>query len=221
MQLKMQGLVLFVSGWLALTTSAPAAGGGSDQENFVTGQDIYRLNCAGCHGGDRTGNPPHYPGLVNIKDKLSKTGLLQIIENGKDRMPAFAHLTSQEKAAVTAFLLDEKPQTVEMSSAGLGEAIFKSNCASCHRAGTNDPRPHNVWMMEPAPLAGATKRFTKQEFFKILEAGICYMPMFDHFTYPEREALYVFVKSLEGKGEPERPTMGEMCPMMMNMRRPQ
>jgi hypothetical protein len=69
-------------------------------------------------------------------------------------------------------------------------------------------------MMEPAPLAGATKRFTKDEFFRILETGVCYMPSFSHFTLEERESLYSYVKSLEGKGEPSRPTMGEMCPMM-------
>jgi len=70
-------------------------------------------------------------------------------------------------------------------------------------------------MMEPAPLAGVTKRFKKDRIFKILENGVCYMPSFNHFALDEKEALYSFLQSLEGKGEPSRPTMGEMCPMMM------
>jgi mono/diheme cytochrome c family protein len=190
-----------------------------EQNTKFSGEELYRINCASCHGIDRSGNPPHYPSLINIKDKLSKDEIQKQIENGKNLMPAFPHLTLQEKNVIIAFLFDEKTQTVEVSSKDFGEKIFKSNCSSCHRATVNDPKPTNIRMMEPAPLAGATKRFTKDEFFKILETGVCYMPSFEHFISSEKEALYFFIKSLEGKGEPARPTMGEMCPMMMRMRK--
>ncbi|MEW6456424.1 MAG: c-type cytochrome [Acidobacteriota bacterium] len=215
----MQRLVTLIAPSFILSIIVLTAITSSNQDAIITGKDIYRLNCAGCHGADRTGNPPYYPSLLNIEEKLSKREIQEIIDKGKGKMPAFFHLTPQEKTAIIAFLLDEKPQSVAISTTGLGERIFKSNCASCHRASTNDPKPPNVWMMEPAPLAGATKRFAKEEFFRILETGICYMPSFDHFTSSEREALYAFVESLEGKGEPARPTMGEMCPMMMRMRK--
>ena len=32
----------------------------------ITGKDIYRLNCAGCHGADRKGQANLYPSLINI-----------------------------------------------------------------------------------------------------------------------------------------------------------
>jgi len=57
--------------------------------------------------------------------------------------------------------------------------------------------------------------FKKDGIFKILENGVCYMPSFNHFALDEKEALYSFLQSLDGKGEPLRPTMGEMCPMKM------
>ncbi len=216
---KMQTLGTVITASLALLSIALTDNTNSKQDTVLTGKDVYRLNCASCHGADRTGNPPYYPPLLDIKGELSRKEIQEIIEKGKDRMPAFPHLTPQEKSAIIAFMLDEKAESVEISKADLGERIFKSNCSSCHRASTNDPKPSNVRMMEPAVLAGATKRFSKDEFFRILESGICYMPSFNHFTSSEREALYVFVKSLEGKGEPTRPTMGEMCPMMMRMRK--
>ncbi len=185
----------------------------------ITGKDIYRLNCAGCHGTDRSGYSDIYPSLLNIQERLSKEEVLKQINNGIGQMPPFLHLTPEEKNALIAFLFEEKNEIVESPIENLGERIFMSNCSSCHRATINDPKPPNVRMMEPAPLAGATKRFTKEEIFKILETGVCYMPSFSHFNQDERDALYSFVKSLEGKGEPTRPTMGEMCPMMMKMRK--
>ncbi len=190
-----------------------------DTTDSTTGKEIYRLNCAGCHGTDRSGYSDIYPSLIKIHERLSKEEVLKPINNGKGQMPPFPHLTKEEKNALIAFLFEDKNEIVESSIENLGERIFMSNCSSCHRATINDPKPPNVRMMEPAPLAGATKRFTKDEFFRILETGVCYMPSFSHFNQDEREELYVFVKSLEGKGEPTRPTMGEMCPMMMKMRK--
>lgn len=189
------------------------------KNNPITGKDIYRLNCAGCHGQYRSGYQDIYPSLINIKKRFSKEEMLEQINNGKGQMPAFPHLSNDEKEAVVMYLFGEKEMDVEISSSNLGEMIFKSNCASCHRATVNDPKPANVMMMEPAPLAGATKRFTKDEIFNILETGICYMPSFDHLLLNEKNALYSFIQTLEGKGEPSRPTMGEMCPMMMRMRK--
>jgi len=191
----------------------------SGDKAVFSGKDIYRLNCASCHGADLGGYSKYYPFLLNIKEKLTKEETIQLMNNGKGQMPAFPHLTSKEKESLIAFLFGEKEQIVETSIENLGERIFKSNCASCHRASTNDSKPQNIRMMEPAALAGASKRFTKEEFYRLLETGICYMPSFGHFTPEEKESLYSFVKSLEGKGEPSRPTMAEMCPMMMGMRK--
>jgi len=62
----------------------------------VTGQELFRLNCAGCHGVNRKGNPPTYPSLVNIKTKQSKVDIVAQVKNGKGSMPSLAHLSDEE-----------------------------------------------------------------------------------------------------------------------------
>src|SRR3972149_1970252 len=125
--------------------------GSLSQISSVTGKDIYRLNCAGCHGIDRSGYSNIYPSLINIQDRLSKEEVLNQINNGKGQMPPFPHLLPEEKNVLIAFLFEGKDEIVESPIENLGERIFMSNCSSCHRATVNDPKPLNVRMMEPAP----------------------------------------------------------------------
>lgn len=184
------------------------------QDTVVTGQDLYRLNCAGCHGLDRKGNLPNYPSLIEIKDKLTKTEVRMQIKNGKDLMPPMAHLSDKEIDGIMGYLFDENENAQIVTIAALtpekqGEMLFKSNCAGCHRATTDDPKPQNAnthlcSMMEPAVLAGTTKRFTKDEFLNILETGPCYMPSFSYMKQEEKEALYAYLKTLESKGKSKK-----------------
>ena len=134
--------------------------------------------------------------------------------------------TTEEKEinGIIGYLFDENENAQRVTMAALtsvkqGEMLFKSNCVGCHRATINDPIPQNAntqmcSMMEPAVLAGATRRFTKDEFLNILETGPCYMPSFSYMKLEEKETLYAYLKTLEEKGEPEGKTMGQMCPMM-------
>lgn len=206
-------LIILVMGMMVVMmglTSSP------EETSKVSGEDIYRVNCAACHGTDRSGYSNVYPSLINVLNKLTRDEVLNQINNGKGKMPSFAHLSIGEKEALITFLFEGKSEVVESPVENIGERIFMSNCAACHRKTVNDPRPPNARMMEPAPLAGATKRFSKAEFFNILENGICYMPSFNHFTADEREAVYSFVDSIENNGETTliRGTMGKMCPGM-------
>ncbi len=194
------------------------------QDTLITGQELFRLNCAGCHGTDLGGNPPNYPALTDIKDKLTKEEIRIQIKKGKGMMPPMSHLSDNEINAIVNYLFGENgneqvTMVAALSPIEQGEMLFKSNCAGCHRASSNDPKPQNSGtqmcsMMEPAVLAGASKRFTKEEFLNILETGPCYMPSFSYLNKEEKEALYAYLKTLEGKGEAKRPTMGEKCPMI-------
>ena len=218
-------LVLAVVSFAAISStndSDSVADNSIAQDTIVTGQELFRLNCASCHGVDRKGNPPTFPALVDIKGKLTKVQIKEIVKNGKGLMPPMAHLSEKEIDVITGFLYGEEEQEAMMAlltPVEQGEMLFKSNCAGCHRATTNDPKPQNAntqmcSMMEPAVLAGATKRFTKDEFLNILETGPCYMPSFSYMKEEEKEALYAYLKTLEGKGEPKGKTMGQQCPMI-------
>jgi len=207
--------------FLAAFTSTNNRENKVDEKATTTGQELYRLNCAGCHGVDRKGNPPTYPSLDEIEEKLTATEVRTQIKNGKGFMPPMAHLSDEEIDVITLYLFDENGNE-QISSITIytpekqGEMLFKSNCAGCHRATINDPTPQNAntqmcSMMEPAVLAGATKRFTKNEFLNILETGPCYMPSFSHMKQEEKETLFAHLKTLEGKEEPGQPSIGKKC----------
>ena len=70
------------------------------------GNQVYNKYCLACHGPDRKGNGESFPSLNGISDKYSNEHILDIIENGKNRMPAFGQLKDNEKTALLAFLQD-------------------------------------------------------------------------------------------------------------------
>jgi len=64
-------------------------------------------------------------------------------------MPPFTHLTPQEKGVLIAFLFEEKEVAIEVSMENLGERVFRSNCAACHRA-TVSPRKRRITSANPS-----------------------------------------------------------------------
>jgi quinoprotein glucose dehydrogenase len=46
-----------------------------------------------CHGIDRAGQPPAFPSLIGVHDRLSNDAIAQTIRSGKGRMPAFSDFT--------------------------------------------------------------------------------------------------------------------------------
>ena len=89
------------------------------------GQKVYTLNCSGCHGPDRKGNPKSgYPSLVNIS-RRSKSYVSQTVSNGKGKMPGFTQLTADEKQALVSFLFgDEKVEPGAANTATTSKPKF-------------------------------------------------------------------------------------------------
>jgi len=98
---------------------------------ILSGSDLYRLNCRGCHGEHGTGAPPEINSVINpvratsatavmerVKargmelsradaEKLaqqSKTMLLDRLHKGGQDMPAFPHLSEAEVTSLVAYL---------------------------------------------------------------------------------------------------------------------
>jgi quinoprotein glucose dehydrogenase len=82
------------------------------------GKSIYNKYCMSCHGAGRQGNGPSYPSLLGLKDKYDRDQVWSIISNGKNMMPAFAHIDEQEKAPLLAFLLDLEEKEMTTDSEG-------------------------------------------------------------------------------------------------------
>jgi quinoprotein glucose dehydrogenase len=77
-------------------------------ETYVqAGKRIYQHSCMTCHGPDRKG-AGNYPSLLNVNHKYSDTSFLGLLSSGRGMMPAFNHLSNEEKDAVACFILDNK-----------------------------------------------------------------------------------------------------------------
>ncbi len=79
-----------------------------DQLDFAKmGKGVYTQNCAACHGENREGNTGgNYPSLIDLKKKYKQAEVLKFINNGKGMMPAFKHISDNEKEALVSFLLE-------------------------------------------------------------------------------------------------------------------
>lgn len=70
------------------------------------GRNTYMAFCAGCHGGDRSGDGRNiYPPLTDLAQRMNSTEILTLLETGQGAMPAFNVLSDESKNALVDFLL--------------------------------------------------------------------------------------------------------------------
>jgi quinoprotein glucose dehydrogenase len=78
----------------------------------VSGKDLYRTQCAVCHGENRTGAPPAIPSLVDIGTRMRLAEVRSTVLNGVGRMPGFHTLPSQHIDAIVSYVRDGVESTV-------------------------------------------------------------------------------------------------------------
>ena len=72
------------------------------------GQQVFLQNCTGCHGAERKGNPAaSIPSLVDIKSRLSREQIMEVIAKGRAVMPSWGFLSEAQRTAVVSYLLGE------------------------------------------------------------------------------------------------------------------
>lgn len=74
-------------------------------ESVAAGEDVFRDNCASCHGADLSGASA--PELTNIGSSLSADEILDIVENGQGGMPP-GMASGQDAVDVADWLADHK-----------------------------------------------------------------------------------------------------------------
>ncbi len=74
----------------------------------VTGSELYRQNCSGCHRLDRQGSPPEFPSLVDIGEKRTRTQVSDTLHHGGGRMPGFGQLGEGAINAIIDYLTTGK-----------------------------------------------------------------------------------------------------------------
>lgn len=90
------------------------SGGSAPDSAVVRGQRIYGTACMACHGSDREGRPPQFPGLLNTQ--LSDDELREVITEGRNIMPAFPQLSRQQLDGLVAYIRSDAGSIPETGS---------------------------------------------------------------------------------------------------------
>lgn len=160
------------------------------------GSNVYQSQCSICHGGDRKGNPPTFPSLIDEQKRLSDAQVTEIIHNGKGRMPSFPNVDAARLTAVLEYLKTGDDGGSKGSQASprsgirtevAGAKIYDRNCAICHGddllgAPSNYPG-----------LIGVRARLSDQQILANIHNGKGRMPSFQKLTDADTASLLRFL----------------------------
>jgi len=91
---------------------------------LTSGKQAYQLYCSSCHGADRRGDHSGtFPSLVDIKNRMSEEELQQLLKKGRGMMPAFSHISQEERNGIVSFLLDKEDATIDVADASAPVAV--------------------------------------------------------------------------------------------------
>ncbi len=165
-------------------------GGLTENKPGTPGQVLYQTQCAICHGGDRKGNPPAFPTLVDIDKRLTKSQLVATIHGGKGRMPGFPAVQNTRLEQLVDYL--DHPTTADpdmnfaLALGGTdvpGGRLYAKNCAICHgedRLGAPSNYPG---------LLGVRARMSDAQIVTIIHQGKGRMPASPKLTADDNAAI--------------------------------
>jgi glucose dehydrogenase len=179
-------------------------GGLTENKGGSPGTVIYQTQCAICHGGDRAGNPPAFPSLVDMDKRLTNTQIVETIHAGKGRMPGFPNLQDARLDQLIDFLKHPggaAPSLASASASGgtdpVGRQLYAKNCAICHgddRLGAVSNYPG---------LLGVRTRMDDAQILNNIHNGKGRMPGFAKLTKADTDAILRFL------GPPAAPAVAQ------------
>src|SRR6266567_5642531 len=171
------------------------------------GEGVYRQQCAVCHGLDRSGAPPAFPGLIDVTKRLTDAKIAQTVKQGVGRMPSFPNVNDQRMGELMDFLRtsakasgDKKemasdaqqpaPKAHEEDTAG--RAVYANRCAICH-GDNREGIPPSFPM-----LVGLGGRMSAVQTSDLIHAGKGRMPPMPNLQGPELESLLWYLGANAG-----------------------
>jgi glucose dehydrogenase len=161
------------------------------------GEQIYKDQCAVCHGENRKGDPPTFPSLVDIKTRMTVEKLSNAIHQGSGRMPSFPNISGDHLRALLDYLrADQRPPAKsEMTSAAtasaainpIGAAVYQEHCAICHGDQLEGIAPSFPM------LKGVGNRLSEGQVVDLIHKGKGRMPPMPDLKGQEFEALLQFL----------------------------
>lgn len=95
---------------LDLKTATPARRGAA----------FYNATCTLCHGFNRRGNPPLYPSLQTVRERLRPEEIRAVLRQGRGIMPSFAQLPEAQIDDLVAYLVSDAKEEEENDAPGSG-----------------------------------------------------------------------------------------------------
>jgi ubiquinol-cytochrome c reductase cytochrome c subunit len=121
--------------------SAPPA----SQQDTTAGLDLFKANCATCHGFGAVGNPGIAPSLIGAGaaavDFQMSTGRMPAKEVGAENERKPVTFSSQQIFEIADYVAslgggppipDSQQVSTSGANTGLGLQLFNANCAQCH-----------------------------------------------------------------------------------------
>ena len=81
------------------------------------GRSVYDKYCVACHGINLEGNGPSFPSLVDAKNNHGQEEFEKLVVDGRNMMPAFKQIPTEELRALTSYVLDlEEKEEVDYTN---------------------------------------------------------------------------------------------------------
>lgn len=169
----------------------PVTSGGSP------GEQIYRKQCAICHGANRAGSPPTFPSLVDVEKRVGTEKVTDNIHNGTGRMPSFPNLDDAQIAALLDYLrapiaastteISAPPAARPEATDDAGAQVYAVRCADCHGDHLQGSRRHFPM------LIGVAARLTEAQVRALIHDGKGKMPAMDDIPDADVASLLRFL----------------------------
>ncbi len=185
----------------------PASDGGS------AGEEVYRHQCAICHGINRGGSPPAFPSLIGVDQRLTQQKIADTIHKGTGRMPSFPNIDDARLHSLLEFLhrdsngaskteMSSGPMQTEEGTDAAGANAYRDHCAICHG-------DHREGIPPSFPvLVGLGGRLSEAQTIEMIHKGKGRMPPMPDIEGPELEGLLRYL-GVNASAHVEPETAGE------------
>jgi glucose dehydrogenase len=164
----------------------------SDQGS--AGEQVYRHQCAICHGINRSGSPPAFPSLVGVDQRLTQQKIIETTLKGTGRMPSFPNIDDAHMHSLLEYLhtgitagskteLSSAPAKAQEGTDTVGATVYSDRCAICH-GDDREGIPPSFPM-----LVGLGNRLSEAQTIEMIHIGKGRMPPMPDLAGPELEAL--------------------------------
>ena len=84
--------------------SVPAQAMTAEEPADKAGAAVYQDHCAICHGDHLEGIAPAFPMLIGVGNRLTKAQIVDMVQNGKNQMPAMPDVQGPDLEALLRYL---------------------------------------------------------------------------------------------------------------------